>query len=141
MTPPAKHATMSEMLKRSLDKAHNDFDYLLVSLDVSHVLKQPYLFNNRICIFAGLVDMVSRDIDAGAVLAERDLLRSSGRVFEEVLERVEKFTLSGGGMHAADITQDEFNDAHERLIVNIKKLIKYNRRMTHVRAMKLRKSS
>ena len=98
---------------------------------MSHVRKQPYLFSNR------LMDMVSRDIDEGVARTEWGF-RSSGQVFEDVLKRVEKFTMYSCGMDAAEITQDEFNDARERLIVKIKKLIKYDMRVRHVRAMRLR---
>ena len=128
-------AMMRDMIVRSVDKARNDFDNLLRSFDMSH------RFRNRMCISARLMDMVSDHIDAGVALSKRDFRSSvslSGQVFEEVLERVEEFTIVGCGMDAAEITQDDFDDAHFRLMINLNRLIKYDRRLRHVRASLLR---
>ena len=62
---------MQKMIEPWMDKAHNDFDYLVASFDAAPVLKQPLLFSKRVCIHAALMDMVKDHIDAG-VLAARD---------------------------------------------------------------------
>ena len=122
-----------------MDKAHKDFDYLVVSLkDMSRVLKHPSLFSNRVCIHAALMDIVKDHIDAG-VIAGRDLrANSSGQVFDDVLMRVEAFTPMVCGMDAAEISEEEFNDAKERLMGNIRDLIKCDRRVRHTRALMMR---
>ena len=61
---------MQKMIKPWMDKAHNDFDYLVASfVDTTLVLKQPLLFSNRVCIHAALMGMVKDHIDAGVLAA------------------------------------------------------------------------
>ena len=129
---------IQKLIQASMDKAHKDFDYLVVSLkDMSRVLKHPSLFSNRVCIHAALMDIVKDHIDAG-VIAARDLRAHSGQVFDDVLMRVEAFTPMVCGMDAAEISEEEFNDAKERLIGNIQHLIKCDRRVRHTRALMMR---
>ena len=131
---------MQKLIQASMDKAHKDFDYLVVSLkDTSRVLKHPSLFSNRVCIHAALMDIIKDHVDAG-VIAARDLraTHSSGQVFDDVLMRVEAFTPMVCGMDAAEISEEEFNDAKERLMGNIRDLIKCDRRVRHTRALMMR---
>ena len=133
---------MQKLIQASMDKAHKDFDYLVVSLkDTSRVLKHPSLFSNRVCIHAALMDIIKDHVDAG-VIAARDLrANSSGQVFfDDVLMRVEAFTPMVCGMDAAEISEEEFNDAKERLMGNIRDLIKCARRVRHTRALMMRGS-